>query len=259
MSTPPTAGIRLRNPGLFSSNASTGECIEHSAKTNHLTKNSQSNRSSGKSMLSATNLQNAFPQHSGTVLKLHIPPLYTFLPHFFQTIILQIWCFKFLRPHWQSRYLILLGSYLYKFTTISSVEPKGCPLAMESIDVHLMDESTIVNDIGRMVPLPIGYTTMICCATFRKKYYYACTSHEEAMAWIHAIRDAQHESVKRSMKQHTPVDSYPTQWNYYDRLGRSIVQRKDRIRKRMEEYRELELTSIVGGGDGGPAPRGYYG
>ena len=61
-------------------------------------------------------MQSASPQHTGTVQKLHVSPLFTILPHLVQKLILTLWCFKFLRPRWETRYLILLGSYLYKFS-----------------------------------------------------------------------------------------------------------------------------------------------
>jgi hypothetical protein len=56
---------------------------------------------------------------------------------------------------------------------------------------------------------------------------------------------------------HAARDSYPQQWTYFDSLGASLVERKDRIRHRMEQsnLRELEMMSLT---DAGNAPRGYY-
>lgn len=164
-----------------------------------------------------------------------------------------MWCFKFLRPHWQSRYLILLGSYLYKFANETGTEPKGSPLHIETLDAHLVDSDF---DLGIAVhSLPPGYTTVIAVTTLRKKYFYACASHEDAIAWINSLREARHEAVTRYMG-HANTDSYPSKWAYFDSLGRSLAQSKDRIRRRMEESREMEMSSLT---EGGPAPRGYYG
>jgi len=214
-------------------------------------------------------MQSASPQHTGTVQKLHVSPLFTILPHLVQKLILTVWCFKFLRPRWQTRYLVLLGSYLYKFsltgtddatTTTGSTEhqqqgPKGAPLAVESLDAHLIDSD---RDFGIAVHLlPPGYDTMICVSTLRKKYYYACTSRPEAVAWINSLREARHEATTRFMG-HAPKDAYPANWAYFDALGRSLANSKDRIRRKMEESREMEMSHLTGG-EGGPGPRGYYG
>jgi len=199
----------------------------------------------------------ASPQHTGTVLKLRVSPIYTMLPHIVQKWILTLWCFKCLRPHWQSRHLVLLGSYLYKFANNneSSTEPKGAPLHIEGVDAHVIDSDF---DLGIAVhALPPGYTTVIAVSTLRKKQYYACPSREDAIAWINSLREARHEAVTRYMG-HAATDSYPSQWAYYDTLGRRLAQSKDRIRRRMEERArgEVEMGSLT---DGGPAPRGYYG
>ena len=213
--------------------------------------------------LTIQSMQAASPQQTGTVMKLHVSPLYTLMPRFMQKWILKFWFLSFLRPSWKPRYLILLGSYLYKFKDddqhhLSSQQPKGAPVPIDGIDVHLVDganEDAVVALTQQQ--LRSGYTSVFCISTLRKQYYYACVSREEALTWVNGLREARQEAVTRSMG-HAARDSYPQKWTYFDSLGANLVNSKDRIRTRIEQsnLRELEMSNLT---DGGPAPRGFYG
>ena len=148
---------------------------------------------------------------------------------------------------------MIVGSYFYKFTKETSTAPKGSPIPLEAMDVSLIvnqDDSTGAEFV--FPPLPIGYQQIFVISTFRKKTYYAATNREEALLWIHTIRDAQHEAKRRSLG-HAPAGSYPkAAWEYYDALGRSLVQSKDRIRTRMEE---MEMKAL---NEEGQIARGFY-
>ena len=189
-------------------------------------------------------------------MKLHASPIYTMLPSIVQKWILTVGCCKFLRPSWRPRYLILLGSFLYKFAN-GNAEPKGAPLHVEGmIDVSLVDRNGGDFDLGLAVLphyLPTGCTAVVVVATLRQRHYYACASREDAEVWIQSLNDARHESVKRGMG-HAPTDSYPAQWTYLDGLGQSLAQNKDRLRRRMEASRDREAVAGVE-----MASRGYYG
>ena len=211
--------------------------------------------------LTVSVLEAASPQHTGTVMKLHVSPIYTMLPSIVQKWILTVGCFKFFRPSWRSRYLILLGSFLYKFANSDdrNAEPKGAPLHVEGIiDASLLGRNGDY-DLGLAVLpnyLPSGYTAVVAVSTLRQRNYYAFASREDAAVWIQCLTEARHESVKRSMG-HAPMDSYPPQWTYLDGLGQRLAQSKDRIRRRMEASNDretaagVELSSLTS--------RGYFG
>ena len=62
------------------------------------------------------------------------------------------------------------------------------------------------------------------------------------------------------------IDSYPTKWNYYDTLGRTLYEQKQRIRTKLQQQNqryEIEMISEIGSGSSGmsnfAAPNGYYG
>jgi hypothetical protein len=200
----------------------------------------------------------ASPQHYEYVIKLRIPAFFSILPAFLQRMICHFSCLSFLAPRWDSRFLILLGGFVYKFQKENdpTADPKGSPLAISTVDINLLD-TTATTAVVFASPLPDGYQGAFCLSTLRKKQYYATVSVEDAHTWVTSLRQARDESIKRHMK-HAPIDSYPPAWTQFDRLGHNLAQRKDRIRQRLQDssVRELEMSNLT---EGGPAPRGYYG
>lgn len=228
--------------------------------------------------LTLRSMQRANPQHLGNVDKLRVPFLYALLPRFLQKLAIKTWFLSFLRPKWQPRHLIILGSYIYKFKNgnngrnLLDEQPNGSPVRLDQINVYLVTSSLIHEDYeaidasellkdSRLVRndnyADATSSRIFCIATFRKKYYYACTNHEEALIWVNTLREASQESLTRSMG-HATKDSYPSSWSYYDHLGMDLVNRKDRIRLRLQQsnLRELEMSQLT---EGGPIPLGYYG
>ena len=207
----------------------------------------------------------ASPQHHGNVLKLHVGLLYSILPLFLQKFLLQIsFLAYFLAPKWKQRYLILLGSYVYKFSNKAKNDPnvsgrksKGSPIPTESINTHVLQgpedkEALNTRDVTAATALgllPPEYTSVFVVTTMRKSNYYAVTDRQEATAWVNSLRQARQEAVTRSMG-HAPVDSYPKEWAYFDGLGKDLVKSKERICRKMEEQcmRELEMSSLSPGG-----------
>lgn len=221
-------------------------------------------RSSPKSnALSAPRMLEASPQHYEYVMKLRIPALFSILPRFLQKIVCRFSCLRFLAPSWERRFLILLGGFLYRFTDDKdpTKEPKGTPMAIESVDINLLQNAEAFREEDAALAFdllpPPGCKAAFCLSTLRKRHYYATVTVEDAETWVNALRQARDEAIKRKMG-HAPGESYPPQWTHYDHLGKSWSDRKDRIRQRLQEssVRELELSNIT---DGAAAPRGYYG
>ena len=226
-----------------------------------------------QTVLSAPNMLRASPQHHEYVMKLRIPVMFSVLPRFVQRFICRYSVLSCLAPRWERRFLILLGGYLYKFAndTDPTKEPKGSPVPIQSVDINLLDTtdtntSTITTDddgggaaalmAWEMIPPP-SRRGLFVVSTLRKRYYYATRTVEDAETWVNSLRQGRDEALKRGMG-HAPTGSYPTEWVHYDRWGGQLLDRKDRIRHRMQEnnIRELELSSIS---EGATAPRGYFG
>lgn len=209
-------------------------------------------------------IEKASPQHHGVVLKLHVPVLYSILPSFLQNLILK-WTFlaNWFAPRWKQRYLIVCGSYVYKFKDRSSSVPKGSPIDVETINIHNVIRR---RDASSHVPpplrqqLPPNYGSIFCISTFRKNNYYAVVDEEEASVWIRTLEEARQEAITRRMG-HSQNVPYPKAWSYYDSLGKALVRTKERVRNKIEEsrLREMELTDLGGIGGPGDIPRGYHG
>ena len=51
------------------------------------------------------------------------------------------------------------------------------------------------------------------------------------------------------------ASAIPVQWRHWDAVGRSVAQRKERIRRRLAVLEMTSTSTVVGG----VYPRGYYG
>jgi hypothetical protein len=203
--------------------------------------------------LSAKAMIDTSPQQHGVVLKLHVPILYSILPGFIQGIILS-WSFlSFLAPSWQQRYLILCGSFLYKFKDQTSNVPKGSPFEVETSNVEMLTNE-IFPELGS---LPPGFTTVFSVSTLRRQHHYVVADNEEAMLWVRSLQEARQEIITRNMGHASHVP-YPKSWSYFDSLGKSLVRSKERIKDRLERssLREMEMTNFA---EAGPLPSGYHG
>ena len=210
--------------------------------------------------LAAQSLIDSSPQHHGVVLKLHIPILYSILPEFIQRFILS-WSLlsSWIGPSWKQRYLILCGSYLYKFKDRSSTTPKGCPYEIDHTKADIIRHHSVSNDmlLPEIGNLPPGYDAIFSVSTLRREQHYAVADNEEALLWVRSIQEAKQESIKRNMGHANNVP-YPQSWKYFDTLGNSLVKQKTRIRQKLEEsnLREMEMTDFA---EVGPMPRVYHG
>lgn len=130
--------------------------------------------------LNAKQMIDSAPQQHGTVLKLHIPILYSILPQFIKNIILSFsFLSKFLGPSWKQRYLILCGSYLYKFNDETSPVPKGAPFDVETLAAATSTTTGGGDDevqLSEFASIPPGYTAIFTVSTLRRKHYYAVSS-----------------------------------------------------------------------------------
>jgi hypothetical protein len=235
--------------------------------------------------ITIANLLKASPQQHGYVKKLHIPFLYWVLPNIVRRILATL---PFLRrsvvPTWRDRYLVLLGSYIYKFAWADGGlddeknkrrSPKGSPIAVVSISnsriVDISGSATeseydlaIKEALQSLPAQALSAYTYTCFAVerFDKTTYYAVDSFDMAFTWKKAVETAKQEAIRRNMG-HAPPDSIPPTWIYYDSIGKQLVRSKERVRARLDhaQLREMEMSSLMseaGGGAGTSFPRGYY-
>merc|ERR1712038_460679 len=228
--------------------------------------------------LSTSTLLKSSPTHFGPVRKLKVPLFYTLLPTFFQTLLQWIIpcsntlsCLSWLKPTWNDRFLILIGTHLYRFTNGRATTVKGCPIPLHTIDVSLVPHTTFDQYLHSHDPDMALYLSHIppnCggCFTIRcsngERRYYATSSLEQATLWVNSIRERQQEELQRKMG-HANNMPYPKEWTYCNLLGEAHVQRNTRIKDWMREKRlkeEMEMVELNSGGIiGSVMPSGYYG
>ena len=203
--------------------------------------------------LNAKQMIDSAPQQHGAVLKLHIPIFYSILPQFLKNIILSFKFFSFLAPSWKQRYLILCGSYLYKFKDEKSEVPKGEPFDVETLAVSTSDNEML----GEFSSVPSNFTSVFSVSTLRRKHYYAVADTEEAMMWIRSLQQARQETITRNMGHASNVP-YPKSWSYFDSLGKGLIKSKERVKEKLQDYRmrEMEMTNFA---EAGPLPGAYHG
>lgn len=199
-----------------------------------------------ESILCAQNLLGASPAHSGAVMKLHAPAIYTFLPATIQWFISRC-CPKFMAPQWKRRYLIAVGEYLYRFKDGDGTTPKGAPIAIGPISVQIVTEQDVLNF------LPPGCDAVFEVSSVAKTQYFAAQSSEDAALWVNTLKEMRQACITRQMG-HSKDMGYPESWAKYDTSARRLIERKARIKSRLEALNKKEQEMQTLGGSG----VGYY-
>lgn len=89
---------------------------------------------------------------------------------------------------WRSRYLILIGNYVFRFESEHGERPKGIPIPVDSITVKVFEDGTFVLE------------------TIRKSYFFRADSVAIARSWAEAIKARKFMAIKENMG-HAPVNS----------------------------------------------------
>ena len=90
--------------------------------------------------------------------------------------------FPCLFPRWTSRFFILVGNYLFRFSSESAESPKGVPIPLDSVTVR---HSTIENSFE--------------LAMIRKVYTIKAESAESCRSWIKAINDRKGAAIREDL------------------------------------------------------------
>lgn len=228
-----------------------------------------------ESNLSARALLSASPVHTSFVYKMHIPIIYSLLPYTVRWILHR--CFpRSWSPRWKRRRLIALGSYVYKFEEFndnddSELPPKGVPIPVSTADVRIVsnrgggndddDDDNSPESIGELLfsTLPEGCHAIFEVSSGGKTQYFAVKTLEEANIWVSSLRQMKQDAITRSMGHSTNVP-YPVRWESFDASAHRLIEKKSRIKSKMEalDRREQEMQTIGGGGVTSGMTTGYY-
>jgi len=197
--------------------------------------------------MSFASLKKANPSHEGTVLKLHAPLFFSLIPACFVRILTRLLRYSsytsHLTPTWKQRNLVILGNYIYRFNNVSSKSIKGSPIPLDDITVRLVSRKELENFY--LDDLPPYCKVIFEISSVGKTRFYSVSSEEDAITWVNSIRQGQQECIKRKMghSEHVP---YPKEWKHIDVVGDRVLQRNERIKKRVREseVRDIEMRSI---------------
>ncbi len=216
------------------------------------------NLSYDESRLSAHSLMAASPIHSGSVMKMHVPAIYYFLPSSIQWLLTTRCCPKSWSPQWKPRFLIALGGYLYRFKDENGSSPKGAPTPLDfcsdcRIVIRDEDENREFNVLTDC--LPYGYNAVFEVSSVGKTQYFAVQSREEAVTWVNSLRQGQQDVITRNMG-HSQIP-YPKEWTAFDACAKRLRDQKLRIKQKLEQLdkKEQEMQTM---GAGGSIGGGYY-
>ncbi len=209
-----------------------------------------------ESHLSAHALIAASPIHSSPVMKMHVPPIYEFLPSTIQWLLAR--CCKGMAPQWKRRYLIALGEYLYRFKNEDGASPKGSPIPVATAEARIISSESDNEDYSFVFDLlPEDCHAVFEVSSIGKTQYFAVASKEEATIWVTSIRQMKQDAITRNMG-HSRDIPYPKEWRAFDESARRLKDQKIRIKSKLEAMnrKEQEMTSL-GAGAGG-INMGYY-
>ncbi len=114
---------------------------------------------------------------------------------------------------------------------------------------------------GSARTLPDGCRAMFEITSSDKTQRFAVHTSEDASAWVNSLRQMRQDAITREMGHSSNVP-YPPGWESFDRSASRLVERKCRIRKRLDDMdrREMEMHIAGGGmGGGGIGITGHYG
>lgn len=92
-------------------------------------------------------------------------------------------------PRWKKRFFILVGNYLFRFSSEQGTAPKGVPIPLDSVTCRLAEEENCFE-----------------VAMIRKVYTIKVASGEECRSWIKAINDRKGAAIRENLG-HAPSNS----------------------------------------------------
>jgi hypothetical protein len=92
-------------------------------------------------------------------------------------------------PKWKKRFFILVGNYLFRYSSEQGISPKGVPIPLDSVTCRHAEEENCFE-----------------VAMIRKVYTIKVESEEECRSWIKAINDRKGAAIRENLG-HAPENS----------------------------------------------------
>ena len=136
---------------------------------------------------------------------------------------------------WKSRFFILSGTYLFRYTSDSGSKPKGVPLPVDccSFRAASTEEEDQAAAAGQ-TPRGVGFVV----STVRKEYHLRADSVQERNTWLRMLRASKQRAIKEHLG-HAPVNPKHAAAN---RAGAALFAK--RVQDDASEGAEITPTSV---------------
>lgn len=110
-------------------------------------------------------------------------------------------------PEYKRRFFILLGNFLYRFSSEHGEKIKGVPIPLDAVKLNTVDSITF------------------SISMIRKEYIIRCDSASDCGSWVNEINKRKHQAIRENMG-HAPIDPAVKDLNemsskmFFDRLDR---------------------------------------
>ena len=131
-------------------------------------------------------------------------------------------CFK----HWKSRFCIVVGNYMYRFSGHPDGTLKGIPVPLDACTIRQLREGDLTSGT-----LGAGDNIGACfeLSMIRKVYTFRCSSTAESLEWVSMLKQRKAQAIRESLG-HAPLSAEIKKLN-----TRSAAKMTKRIQRDAEE------------------------
>ena len=134
-------------------------------------------------------------------------------------------CCCFVKEY-KSRFVIVIGNYLFRFSSPESNFPKGVPIPLDSVNISVSSENDHVFELSSV----------------RKSYIFRASSAEERDNWVNIIKSRKLQAIKEGLG-HVPLRS---NIELVNRAGDALFE--ERLRKDCDTDSSSNINPLYGVG-----------
>lgn len=100
---------------------------------------------------------------------------------------------------WKPRYFVVLGGYLYRYSSYPQGKAKGFPIPLDACTIRVLEEGDVTLDPGD------EYPSCFEVSMIRKQYIFKASSSTECREWVSALKARKLQSIKEGLG-HAPLN-----------------------------------------------------
>ena len=94
---------------------------------------------------------------------------------------------------WKQRYFVLLGGYLYRFSSYPDGTVKGVPIPVDSCTIRQLEDGDVTLDPGEEI------TACFEVSMIRKQYIFMASSSAECLQWVASLKARKMQAIKENL------------------------------------------------------------